>query len=123
MIYLSLIIMKLVVAHSIEKMANDIWLSFDDIYDFIKNNRSHWFIQLNSPLENTVAYKWYIDWVKRIIVFAVTTNWLIYPVYLWDKHDTIAKNITNDIVRKNAEKWLEDIERDILRGKIKIRHF
>ena len=115
--------MKLVVTYSIEKMANEIWLNFDDIYNFIKDNWSHWFLPLNLPLENTVAYKWYIDWVKRIIVFAVTTNWLIYPVYLWDKHDPIAKNITNDIVRKNAEKWLNSIERDILNGKIKIRHF
>lgn len=104
-------------------MANDIGLTFDDIYSFIKSNWPHWFIQLNSPRENTVAYKWYIDWVKRIIVFAVTTNWLIYPVYLWDKNDLIARNITNDIVRKNADKWHNAVERDLKSQKIKIRHF
>lgn len=115
--------MRLILTHSIEKMANNIWLNFDDIYNFIRDNRSHWFVQLNSPLEDTIAYKWYIDWVKRIIVFAVTKNWLIYPVYLWDKHDSIAKNITNDIVRKKAEIWLKNIERDISMSKFKIRHF
>ncbi len=115
--------MKLVVTQTIEKMAINIWLNFDNIYNFIKNNRPHWFLQLNSPLKNTIAYKWYMDWVKRIIVFATTTNWLIYPVYLGDKHDPIAKNITNDIVRKNAEIWLKSIERDISRNKFKIRHF
>ena len=115
--------MKLIVTNSIEKMANNIWLSFDDIYNFIKTHWPYWFIQLNSPLENTIAYKWYIDWVKRIIVFAVTTNWLIYPVYLWDKHDPIAKNITSDIVRKNTEIWLKSIETDISRNRLKIRHF
>lgn len=115
--------MRLIVTQTVEKMAENIWLDFDDIYDYITKNRPYWFLQLNSPLENTVAYKWYIDWVKRIIVFAVTTNWLIYPVYIWDKNDQIARNITNDIVRKNAEIRHKSIERDIFRRKFKIRHF
>ena len=115
--------MKLIVTHSIEKLANEIWLTFDDIYEFIKTNRDHWFIKLNSTIENTIAYKWYMDWVKRIIVFAVTTNGLIYPVHIWDKNDQIARNITGEIVRKNTSRWQEAIERDIINKKFKIRHF
>ena len=118
-----IIIMKLIVTKTIEKMANNIGLSFDDVYNFIKNNWDQWFLKLNSPLDNTIAYKWYIDGVKRIIIFAVTTNWLIYPVYIGDKHDTIAKNITGDIVRKNAEHWLRTIQKDIQDKTFKIRHF
>jgi len=115
--------MKLIVTQTIEKMAEKIGLDFDDVYNFIKYNWSSWFIQLCSPMEWTIAYKWYIDNLKRIIIFAVNENWIIYPVYIWDKHDQIAKNITVDIVRKNAKKWKDNIERDVNNWNIKIRHF
>ena len=115
--------MRLIVTHSIEKMAEKVWLSFDDIYDFIKTNRPHWFIKLCSPIEWTIAYKWYVDNLKRIIVFAVDENGIIYPVYIWDKQDQIAKNITVDIVRKNADKWHSVVEKDLENRKLKIRHF
>lgn len=105
--------MKLIVTQTVEKMAAKIWLDFNDIYDFIVGNRPYWFIKLCSPIDGTIAYKWYIDNLKRIIVFAINENGIIYPVYIWDKQDQIAKNITINIVRKKAKKWHSDVEKDL----------
>lgn len=115
--------MKLIVTQTVEKMAAKIWLDFNDIYDFIVGNRPYWFIKLYSPIDGTIAYKWYIDNLKRIIVFAINENGIIYPVYIWDKQNQIAKNITINIVRKKAKKWHSDVEKDLKNKKLKIRHF
>ena len=115
--------MRLIVVQTVEKMAAKIWLDFDDVYDFIVNNRPNWFIKLCSPIEWTTAYKWYVDNLKRIIIFAVHESGIMYPVYIWDKQDHIAKNITIDVIRKNAEKWHSNVENDLKNKKLKIRHF
>lgn len=115
--------MRLIVTESIEHKARSIWISFDDIYDFIKIHRNFWLEQLCSPLPDTIAYKGYMSRWERIVVFAITYKGIIYPVYIWDKHDIIAKNITVQAVRKFTETWQKKIEQDIIAKKIKIRHF
>ncbi len=115
--------MKLVVAYSIEKRAKELWLDFNDLYNFIKQNWTHNFIKLCAPIDGTSAYKAYIDSLKRIVVFHINQTWVIYPVYIWDKHDKIVQNITVDIVRKSAKMRHQKVESDFKNRKIKIRHF
>jgi hypothetical protein len=121
--------MRFILTKSIEDKANKIWLSFDDIYNFIKLNftkeyiNNYKIIKLCSPFYDTIAYKWYIDPLNRIIIFSVVKNWLIYPVYIWNKNDKISKCITVDIINKYAEKRYLNIEKDLIDRKIKIRHF
>ncbi|AHB41354.1 hypothetical protein P148_SR1C00001G0563 [candidate division SR1 bacterium RAAC1_SR1_1] len=115
--------MRLIIPQSIEKKANEIGLSFDDLYNFIKDNRERNFEKLCAPLPNTIAYKGYIDKAKRLVLFFVTNQGVLYPVYIGDKHDKIAKNITVEIIRKEAEHWHKKVETDFHQRKIKIRHF
>lgn len=115
--------MRLLVAECIEKKGKGIWITFDDIYEFIKKNRSSWLEELCSPLSNTTAYKGYMSNLQRIVVFAVSKTGVIYPVYIGDKNDKIAKNITVQVVRKYAQARQKQIENDIGDRKIKIRHF
>jgi len=61
--------------------------------------------------------------LQRIVVFVVTNIGVVYPVYIGDKNDPIAKNITVQIVRKLAETRQKQVEKDISARKIKIRHF
>jgi len=49
--------MRLIIPQSIEKKANEIGLSFDNLYNFIKDNRERNFEKLCAPLPNTIAYK------------------------------------------------------------------
>ena len=115
--------MRLIVTESIEAKARKIWMTFDDIYDFIKVNRSGWLEELCSPLANTIAYKGYMSNVQRIIIFAIVGKGLVYPVYIWDKNDPIAKNITVQAVRKYGNIRHKQVENEIIERKIKIRHF
>jgi len=115
--------MKLIVCWSIEKKGKEIWISFDEIYTYIKDHRKYWMEKLCSPLPDTVAYKWYVTRLHRIIVFMVTTSGIIYPVYIGDKHDELAKNITVHMIRNQTHIRQKAIEKDIQERKIKIRHF
>lgn len=115
--------MRLVVTASIEMEAKKLWISFDNIYMYIQNHRKHWLEELCSPLPDTIAYKGYMTRLQRIILFSITTNGVIYPVYIWDKQDDIAKNITVALVRKKAQQRQISVEKDISNKRIKIRHF
>ena len=53
----------------------------------------------------------------------VTTSGIIYPVYIGDKHDELAKNITVHMIRNQTHIRQKAIEKDIQERKIKIRHF
>jgi hypothetical protein len=75
-----------------------------------------------SPLKGITIYKGYLDRRRRIILFA-HNNGLIYPVYVADKHDLLARNITVDKVRTYAEKWHGEVLEDITRKRYKIRHY
>lgn len=115
--------MRVIISWSVEKKWKEIWLSFDDMYNFIKNYWNSWFIELCSPLPWVIAYKWYISKVNRLIVFIVNKKGIIYPVYVWNKNDDIAKNITVSKIREMALQWQEKILFDIEKRNIKIRHF
>lgn len=115
--------MRLIVTKTIEKLAEEAWLNFDQLYDFIKDNWDHWFLKLCSPMPDTIAYKGYYDRLRRVIVFVVSKHWIIYPVYVWDKNDSIAKNITVEVIRKNAIKWYNTIKLDAKEWNVKVRHF
>ncbi len=116
--------MKIIITESIEKKAKILGLSFDDFYTYLCSAwEQNTFISLCSPLDWVIAYKWYISSLQRTVVFCITEKGILYPVYIWDKKDTIAKNITVQIVRKTAEKRQQQVLSDIKNRKIKIRHF
>ena len=115
--------MRVIITHSIEKKAEKIWITFDDIFDFIQNNWGSWLENLCSPLADTTAYKGYMSNLHRIVIFAIVEKGVIYPVYIWDKNDPIAKNITVQVIRKYWNTWHGQIEKEIIEKKFKIRHF
>ncbi|PJA49033.1 MAG: hypothetical protein CO170_00740 [candidate division SR1 bacterium CG_4_9_14_3_um_filter_40_9] len=115
--------MRIIIARSIEKKGEGLGIGCEEIVDFIQTHRKNGLEELCSPLPDTTVFKGYINRLQRIIIFAVTKIGVIYPVYLGDKHDNIAKNITVQQVRKNAEIWQKNIEKDISQRHIKIRHF
>lgn len=118
--------MRLIITASIEKKAKKIWLTFDELYDFIKSKFSKEKITLEnicSPIKWTTAYKGYISKLKRTVIFYKDDNGLLYITYIWNKQDEVGKNITKRVIKNNFNKWLDKIERDIDEDNIKLRHF
>ncbi len=115
--------MRLIVTESIEKAAKTIGISFEDIYAYIKSHRKNGLEELYSPLSDTVAYKGYITRLQRIIIFSVQSSGIVYPVYIGDKHDNIAKNLTVTLIRKEAEQRQIAVEKDVLAKKNKNQTF
>jgi hypothetical protein len=82
----------------------------------------HSCLPLCSPLPDTTIYKGYYSGVERIIMFHKTTNGLLIPVYIGDKHDPITKNIISNIVKQYADKRFDIIIHDLEHHTYKIRH-
>ncbi|HRX63533.1 MAG TPA: hypothetical protein P5060_00285 [Candidatus Absconditabacterales bacterium] len=94
--------MRFLIPESTKKQANKIGISIDDLFLFVQNTFPDRLVELCSPLPNTIVYKGYIHKIKRLVLFYISDQKIIYPVYVGDKKDQIAKNITIDLVRKQA---------------------
>jgi hypothetical protein len=116
--------MKLVISKHVEKQLYSIGLEIIDLVDFLRLNKyeSNSYILLCSPIKGINVYKAYLDRRRRAIFFS-HDNGLIYPVYVGDKCDLIAKNITVKIVRQYAEIWQDKVLTDIEAKQYKVRHY
>jgi len=117
--------MKLIITNHIEKSLSKMGLSVSDFLEFLCSS-TFWsakLIEICSPFEDTIVYKAYINDLDRGIIFLIKTKGIVYPVYIGDKNDPIAKNITVALVRKYAESWQDTFIKDLETKKYKIRHY
>jgi len=117
--------MKLIIPLHIEKELKKLGISVNNFLNFLKNTAlgSAKLVEICAPLDNTKVYKAYLDSAKRAVIFCLHKKGIIYPVHVGDKKDGIAKNITVNIVRKNAERWQLKVLADIQNKRYKIRHY
>ncbi|MCK5459701.1 hypothetical protein KAI52_01145 [Candidatus Parcubacteria bacterium] len=117
--------MKLIIPCSIEKQLKKTGITVNDFLCFLKNTpfKSKKLIEICAPLDDIKVYKAYLDKIKRAIIFCKHKKGIVYPVYVGDKNDAIAKNITVNIVRKNVEIWQIKVLKDIQNKQYKIRHY
>ncbi len=113
--------MKIIFSKSLLKRASWYNISIDDLEIRI-NKHFHNCILLCSPFPGTNAYKGYYSGVDRIIMFHVTDKWVLYPVYVGDKNDAIAKNITASLVKNHAQHWLDMFLVDLQNKECFVRH-
>ena len=119
--FILLYTMKLIFWNTFLKKAKSYGITIDDLQQWITDH-FHSFHLLCSPLEDTNAYKWYYSGVDRVIVFHVSKKWILYPVYIGDKNDPIAKNITVAIVKDHAQERLDKFLTDLQAKNCQIRH-
>lgn len=117
--------MRLIIPLHIEKELVKLGISIRNFVAFLKNTPlgGAKLIEICAPLPDTKVYKAYLDSTKRAVIFCVQIKGLIYPVYVGDKKDSIAKNITVSVVRKNAEQWQLKVLADVQAKHYKIRHY
>lgn len=117
--------MKLVVPFSIEKQFLKLGISIQDLLVFLKKTYlgSNKFIEVCAPMPNTKVFKAYLSPVHRAIIVYIEHKGIVYPVYVGNKGDKIAKNITVDLIRKNMEFWQERVLEDIKNHQYRIRHY
>jgi len=117
--------MKLIIPLHIEKELEKLKISINNFLNFFKNTvlGSAKLIEICAPLDDTKVYKAYLDNTKRAVIFCLHKKGIIYPVYVGDKKDNIAKNITVNIIRKNTEQWQLKVLADIKNKRYKIRHY
>ncbi|PIT94121.1 hypothetical protein COU00_00740 [Candidatus Falkowbacteria bacterium CG10_big_fil_rev_8_21_14_0_10_43_11] len=117
--------MKLIIPLYIEKELEKLGISIRSFVLFLKNTAlgSAKLIEICAPLPDTKVYKAYLDGNQRAVLFCVQIKGIIYPAYVGNKQDSIAKNITVSIVRKNAEQWQLKVLTDIQNKHYKIRHY
>jgi hypothetical protein len=82
----------------------------------------HSCISLASPFPETSIYKGYYSGTERVIMFYKSAYGLLYPVYIGNKHDPIAKNITTGVIKKRASEWFSAFKQDIANNAYRIRH-
>lgn len=116
--------MKILISESVEKSLLELGFSIQSFLSFLRKHsmESARFVQLCSPLPDTVVYKAYLDGVTRVIVFVIIGKGLAYPVYVGDKHDLIGRNVTVSVIRGMAERWQSEFLRELREKKIKVRH-
>ncbi|MEA2064948.1 MAG: hypothetical protein U9O66_01455 [Patescibacteria group bacterium] len=117
--------MKLIIPYSIERQLKKIGITVNNFLCFLKETpfKSKKLIEICAPLDGIKVYKAYLDNLKRAIIFCKHKKGIIYPVYVGNKNDSIAKNITVNIVRKNVEIWQIKVLKDIQDKNYKIRHY
>lgn len=117
--------MKLIIPQYIEKQLKKFGITISDFLHFFQKTSlgSKKLIEICTPLKDTKVYKAYLDNTKRAVIFCVYNKGIIYPVYIGDKNDAIARNITVDIIRKYTEQWQIKVLEDIRCKRYKIRHY
>ena len=70
-------------------------------------------IPLYTRDDDQIVYKCYLTKRDRWIVLLEVQGEICYPIYIGNKQDVYAKNITSQLVKKHMQQWYVTFERDL----------